>query len=82
MEGRGLVHSDLATQDRRATEIKLTPEGRRAIVEAAPGHVDLVRHLFFEGLPRELLAPLTEALEAIYGHIVQYGTLPPPKAAP
>jgi DNA-binding MarR family transcriptional regulator len=82
MEGRGLVHSDLATQDRRATEIKLTPEGRRAIVDAAPGHVDLVRHLFFEGLPRELLAPLTEALEAIYGHIVQHGTRPPPKAAP
>jgi DNA-binding MarR family transcriptional regulator len=82
MEGRGLVHADLATQDRRATEIKLTPEGRRAIVEAAPGHVDLVRHLFFEGLPKELLAPLTEALEAIYGHIVQHGTLPPPKAAP
>ena len=82
MEGRGLVHSDLAAQDRRATEIKLTPEGRRAIVEAAPGHVDLVRHLFFEGLPKEFLAPLTEALEAIYGHIVQHGTLPPPKAAP
>src|ERR1700746_1339853 len=33
MEGRGLVHCDLATQDRRATEIKLTPSGRRAIVE-------------------------------------------------
>lgn len=82
MEGRGLVHSDLAAQDRRATEIKLTPEGRRAIVEAAPGHVDLVRHLFFEGLPKESLAPLTEALEAIYSHIVEHGTLPPPKAAP
>jgi len=41
--------------------------GRRAIVEAAAGHVDLIRHLFFEGLPKEQLAPLTEALEAIYG---------------
>src|SRR6476646_2060134 len=29
MEGRGLVHSDFATQDRRATEIKLTQKGRR-----------------------------------------------------
>ena len=82
MESRGLVHCDLATQDRRATEIKLTPDGRRAIVEAAPGHVDLVRHLFFGGLPKELLAPLSEALEAIYDHIVEHGTLPPPKAAP
>ena len=36
----------------------------------------------FEGLPKELLAPLTEAREAIYGHIVQDGTLPPPKSEP
>jgi DNA-binding MarR family transcriptional regulator len=82
MEGRGLVQCDLATHDRRATEITLTPDGRRAIVEAAPGHVDLVRHLFFEGLPKGLLAPLTEALEAIYDHIVEHGTLPPPASEP
>jgi DNA-binding MarR family transcriptional regulator len=78
MESRGLVECNLATRDRRATEIKLTRDGRRAIVEAAPDHVDLVRHLFFGGLPKELLAPLSEALEAIYDHIVQHGTLPPP----
>ena len=54
----------------------LTPDGRRAIVEAAPGHVDLVRHLFFGGLPKELLAPLSQALEAIYDHIIENGTLP------
>src|SRR5580693_8007790 len=65
MERRGLVQCDLAIRDRRATEIKLTPDGKRAIVGAAPGHVDLVRRLFFEGLPKELLAPLSEALEAI-----------------
>jgi DNA-binding MarR family transcriptional regulator len=78
MEDRGLVQCNLSARDRRATEIKLTPEGRQAIVEAAPGHVDLVRHLFFGGLPNELLAPLSEALEAIYDHIVQHGTLPAP----
>jgi DNA-binding MarR family transcriptional regulator len=82
MEGRGLVHCDLATRDRRVTEIKLTRDGRRAIVEAAPGHVDLVRHLFFEGLPKGLLVPLTDALQAIYDHIVQHGTLPPPASEP
>jgi DNA-binding MarR family transcriptional regulator len=78
MESRGLVEFNLATQDRRATEVKLTSDGRRAIVRAAPGHVDLVRQLFFGGLPKDLLPPLSEALEAIYDHIVQHGTLPAP----
>jgi DNA-binding MarR family transcriptional regulator len=82
MEGRGLVQCNLATQDRRATEISLTADGRRAIVAAAPGHVDLVRRLFFGGLPRELLAPLCAALDAIYGHIVEHGTLPGPASEP
>jgi DNA-binding MarR family transcriptional regulator len=82
MEGRGLVECDLATRDRRATEIKLTRDGRRAIGEAAPGHVDLVRRLFFGGLPKDLLVPLSQALEAIYEHIVEHGTLPPPSPEP
>jgi DNA-binding MarR family transcriptional regulator len=78
MQSRGLVQCEVAASDRRATEVRLTPDGRRAIVEAAPGHVDLVRHLFFGGLPKELLGPLSQALEAIYDHIVQHGTLPSP----
>jgi DNA-binding MarR family transcriptional regulator len=82
MEDRGLVRCNLSARDRRATEIKLAPQGRRAIVEAAPGHVDLVRHLFFGGLPKEQLAPLSDALEAIYDHILQHGTLPAPACEP
>jgi DNA-binding MarR family transcriptional regulator len=82
MQNRGLVQCELAASDRRATEVRLTPGGRRAIVEAAPGHVDLVRHLFFGGLPRELLTPMSQALEAIYGHVVEHGTLPAPTSDP
>ncbi|HUC15458.1 MAG TPA: hypothetical protein VMS00_13485, partial [Acidimicrobiales bacterium] len=67
---------------RRATEVRLTPDGERAIVAAAPGHVDLVRRLFFGGLPKELLAPLSEALEAIHDHVVEHGTLPAPAPEP
>jgi DNA-binding MarR family transcriptional regulator len=78
MQSRGLVQCDVATSDRRATEVRLTSNGQRAMVEAAPGHVDLVRNLFFGGLPKELLAPLNQALEAIYDHIVEHGTLPSP----
>ncbi len=80
MASRGLVHCELSERDRRATEVTLTPNGRQAIVEAAPGHVDLVRRLFFEGLPKELLFPLSTALEAIYDHIVHHGTLPAPRS--
>jgi DNA-binding MarR family transcriptional regulator len=82
MEARGLVEFNLAAHDRRATEVKLTTDGWRAIVRAAPGHVDLVRRLFFGGLPKDLLAPLSEALEEIYEHIVQHGTLPAPAVIP
>jgi hypothetical protein len=34
--------------------------------------------LFFGGLPPELVPPLTSALENIYAHVVEHGTLPPP----
>ena len=82
MQSRGMIQCDLAASDRRAMEIRLSPGGRRAIVEAAPGHVDVVRHVFFEGLPKELPGPLTEALEAIDDHVVQHGTLPAPASEP
>jgi hypothetical protein len=78
MEARGLVEFNLSAHDRRSTEVKLTIDGWRAIVRAAPGHIDLVRRLCFGGLPKDLLAPLKEALEEIYEHIVQHGTLPAP----
>jgi DNA-binding MarR family transcriptional regulator len=82
MESRGLVRGDLAASDRRSTEMRLTSGGRRAIDDAAPGHVDLVRHLFFGGLPKEMLAPMSQALEAIYDHVVEHGTLPGPTSGP
>jgi DNA-binding MarR family transcriptional regulator len=78
MSKRGLVHCELAVADRRATDISLSDEGWRAIAEAAPGHVDLVRRLFFGGLPETLLGPLTSALEGIYDNILEQGSLPPP----
>jgi hypothetical protein len=54
---------------------------RLACLEKAMS-LDLVRHLFFEGLPKERLVPLSEALEAIYDHVVQHGTLPAPASEP
>ena len=78
MTDRGLVTCGLSTTDRRVTEVTLTDRGRQALQDAAPGHVDLVRRLFFGGLPPGLTGPLSEALESVYANIIKQGSLPPP----
>jgi DNA-binding MarR family transcriptional regulator len=78
MSERGLVSFGLSAADRRVTEVTLTSRGRQALEEAAPGHVDLVRRLFFGGLPAGLVGPLAEALESVYANIIKQGSLPPP----
>ncbi|HEY2077217.1 MAG TPA: MarR family winged helix-turn-helix transcriptional regulator [Streptosporangiaceae bacterium] len=78
MSARGLVTCGLSAADRRVTEVTLTSRGQRALEEAAPGHVDLVRHLFFGGLPADLVGPLGDALESVYANIIEQGSLPPP----
>ena len=40
--------------------------------------MDLVRRLFFGGLPAGLVGPFSEALESVYANIIKQGTLPPP----
>src|SRR5947207_12392564 len=55
MSARGLVTCGLSATDRRVTEVTLTARGWQAQEEAAPGHVDLVRRLFFDGLPEGLV---------------------------
>jgi DNA-binding MarR family transcriptional regulator len=78
MSARDLVSCRLSAADRRVTEVTLTERGRQALAEAAPGHVDLVRRLFFSGLPAGLVRPLGEALECVYANIIKQGSLPPP----
>ncbi len=78
MGARDLVTCSLSAADRRVTEVTLTARGRQAQEEAAPGHVDLVRRLFFDGLPAGLVGPLSEALESVYANIIEQGSLPPP----
>jgi DNA-binding MarR family transcriptional regulator len=77
MEARGLTARQPNAEDRRATDVVLTPLGHRAIVAAAPAHAELVRRLFFDPLPEDLLAPLTAALEHIYVNLNLNSSLPP-----
>ena len=78
LENRELIESRQAPADRRATELTLTDRGWDEITRASGGHIDLVRRLFFDGLPDELLEPLTVGLESVYDNIIQRGTLPAP----
>ncbi|AYF98720.1 MarR family winged helix-turn-helix transcriptional regulator [Protaetiibacter intestinalis] len=60
LERRGLVERTPCAEDRRATNVGLTDEGRRALVRATSGHIDLVRRVVIDSLSREQLAQLTD----------------------
>jgi DNA-binding MarR family transcriptional regulator len=77
MEERGLTRRRPSTEDGRTSHVELTDGGKDAITEAAPAHVDLVKRLFFEPLPENLLAPFTAALEHIHVNLNLNSTLPP-----
>lgn len=80
MEVRGLVRRERSATDARATDAVLTTAGRDALRAATPGHVALVKRLFFDGLPDELLPGLVQALDAVHEQVVAEGTLPRPGA--
>jgi DNA-binding MarR family transcriptional regulator len=66
LERRGWVERTPSPHSRRVTLVRLLEEGWRVLVDAAPGHVETVRSLVFDGLSPEDVA----ALERIAGHIV------------
>lgn len=60
MEQRRLVERGPCATDHRGVEIALTPAGRAAIEQAAPGHVAAVRRCFIDRLSAEQVAVLAE----------------------
>ena len=78
MAGRGLLELRSSSTDRRATDLVLTAAGRATLERAAPGHVELIKRLFFAGMPGELIEPLTTALEGVYLNLLKDGSLPVP----
>ena len=67
LEKRGLVERTPCVDSRRVTMCHLTDEGWKHLVKAAPGHVETVRALVFDGLAPEDVA----ALERVAAHIVE-----------
>lgn len=69
MRGRGLVDREDDDNDRRAATVAITDAGRAALETAAPGHVDLVRGVVFDGLSANELHALGSALETVLARL-------------
>ena len=65
LEGRGFVSRCRSEHSRRVTMVRMTEEGYAVLVAAAPGHVEAVRSLVFDGLAPEDV----EALGRIMRHV-------------
>jgi DNA-binding MarR family transcriptional regulator len=63
MESRRLVKRVECAEDGRGAFIVITPQGRAAIEQAAPGHVNTVRRLVFDGLSPEEVGALATIIE-------------------
>ena len=66
LEARGLVSRDRHPTDRRALEIRLTPEGRRLVDDVIGGHVENEREMLsaLSDREREQLTRITRKLLA------------------
>jgi len=69
MESRQLVGREECPTDGRGAFITLTPTGRAAIEQAAPGHVNAVRSYFIDVLTPEQLETFAEIAEAVSARI-------------
>ena len=65
MADRRLVERQKCTSDRRGAFVAVTPAGRKAIEEAAPGHVAAVRRRFVDHLTPDQLHVLTEISDTV-----------------
>jgi DNA-binding MarR family transcriptional regulator len=66
MEKRGLVTREECAEDARGLMVRLTKAGRRAIEEAAPGHVEAVRRYFFDELSNDEM----ETMGAVFDRVL------------
>jgi DNA-binding MarR family transcriptional regulator len=65
MTGRGLLKKERCDGDRRGAFVVATETGRKAIEEAAPHHVAMVRRLFVDPLTPAELDAITSAAEKV-----------------
>lgn len=73
LEARGWVERRPCPESRRVTEVTLTDRGWGVLERAAPGHVEAVRALVFEGLTPEQVAQLEQIASVIKENIEKSG---------
>jgi DNA-binding MarR family transcriptional regulator len=71
MERRGLVIREDCPSDARGAFVVLTSAGREAIEAAAPGHVETVRRLMFDGLTAAQVTTLAAIADTVLDRIAQ-----------
>jgi DNA-binding MarR family transcriptional regulator len=69
MEGRGLVQRMECAEDGRGANISITPAGRTAIEQAAPGHVEAVRRLVFDALTDDEVSALATLVDKLMARL-------------
>ncbi len=69
LQKRGLVDRSPGVEDRRATNVQLTGEGRRALIHATPGHIETARRLVVDALSPAQLDALAEITAIIRGRL-------------
>jgi DNA-binding MarR family transcriptional regulator len=82
MQRRGLVERTECGEDGRGAFVVLTDAGREAIEAAAPGHVDAVRRLFFDGLSREQVRLLERLADRVLERLEREASERPATAGP
>jgi DNA-binding MarR family transcriptional regulator len=74
MERRGLVERAECAEDGRGAFVAVTPAGRAAIEQAAPGHVRAVRRLVFDALSSEEVVRLGSVVDKVLARLDEVGT--------
>lgn len=69
MERRGLLRRENCPDDARGAFVVVTPAGRAAIEQAAPGHVRAVRDLVFDQLSAAELDSLDAVTRKVLGRL-------------
>ena len=77
MERRRLVQRVECAEDGRGAFVEITPQGRAAIEQAAPGHVNAVRRLVFDALSPEEIDAFATVIEKALAQLDNQPGKPP-----
>ena len=66
---RGLLERERCSEDARSIFAVLTPEGRAALEQAAPGHVRYVREQIFERLTEDEITFMRDLCDRLLGRL-------------